>query len=131
MQRRVEMRSVKVKRTELLQKIKINKEKHVKEYQETVANYILEAMKQIDEQIEKLVSRKAEIDAEETLELPHVSFRLPMPQNHEKDYEQVIQMLQMSVDEELEIKADEFACYVMDDWDWKQDFLAVSANYKK
>ena len=37
-------------------------------------------------------------------------------EGHEKDYNQMINMLQMSVDEELELDSEDFAKFVMDDW---------------
>ena len=37
-------------------------------------------------------------------------------EDHEKDYNQMINMLQMSVDEELELDLEDFAKFVMDDW---------------
>lgn len=65
------------------------------------------------------------------MQLAAVMFDLQVPQNHAKDYDQVIAMLEMCVDDELSIRSDEFACYVMDDWDWKEDFLHTNKRYSK
>ena len=43
----------------------------------------------------------------------------------------MILMLEMSVDEELTVRSDEFACYVMDDWLWKDDWQVSNAGYFK
>lgn len=40
-------------------------------------------------------------------------------------------MLEMSVDEVITIRSDEFVMYVMDSWGWKQDFENVTKSYTK
>ena len=123
------MRDVKVKRDELLVKVRDNRVKHVAEYEEAVSGYKQAAVEAIDRAMEQLKGRVKNLRAGEVLALDAVMFNLAVPRNHAKDYDQVIMMLEMSVDEHLTIKSDEFACYVMDDWAWKQDFLQVSNTY--
>ena len=130
MEGRMQMRKVKVKRDELLAKVRVNREKHVAEYDEAVAGYKQAAAKAIDRAMEKLKRQVADLEAGEVLQLAAVQFDLAVPQNHSMDYDQVIAMLEMSVDEELEIQSDEFACYVMDDWGWKEAFLLTNSRYK-
>ena len=38
-------------------------------------------------------------------------------------------MAEMSVDEIIELQADDFAMYVMDQWRWKQSFADSTAWY--
>ncbi len=127
---RVQMRDVKVKRCELLEKVKENRQKHIAEYDEAVAGYKEAAIKAVDRALEKLRQQIDDLQAGEVLQLAAVSFDLAVPENHARDYDQVIAMLEMSVDDELTIRSDEFACYVMDDWDWKDHFLNVSRVYR-
>ena len=54
---------------------------------------------------------------------------LTAPEDHTEDYNQVIQMLEWSIDEEVELVRSDFVRYVMDDWGWKQDFLENSSSY--
>jgi len=56
-------------------------------------------------------------------------FELPEPQDHTKDYDRVIMMLQMSIDTEIDLPAAEFARYVMDEWEWKQAFEKAHIAY--
>ena len=128
------MRDVKVKVSELKEKICFNRQKHIEEFNEAVDGYndsvraeIHAAIVMLRERIDEL----DEIDADKMIRLSNIRFDLEVPFNHEKDYDQVIEMLKMTVDTEVILKADEFACYVMDDWSWKKDFLAVSQCYKK
>jgi hypothetical protein len=38
-------------------------------------------------------------------------------------------MCQWATETEVELSQAEFAQYVMDDWGWRQDFVATAANY--
>lgn len=148
LQKGFQMREVKVKRLELLEKIKANRLKHISEYRDGVNGYkelaikkVLEihqkAKKDLKENVERILSKIENMTPEEiengpgnsVIILQQLSFNLPVPVSHEKDYNQVISMLEMSVDEHLTIKSDEFACYVMDDWDWKIDFENLTKSY--
>ena len=51
------------------------------------------------------------------------------PESHAEDYDRVIGMLSMSVDDTITLTAEEFAQYVMDQWHWKQDFVRMSSAY--
>lgn len=55
--------------------------------------------------------------------------RLAEPIDHTHDYERTIKMLEMSVSDEVKLSEAEFACYVMDDWSWKKQFLTTSMAY--
>jgi PP-loop superfamily ATP-utilizing enzyme len=77
-----------------------------------------------------------ELKLREHLELLHkegkaiLSIKLEAPQEHTKDYDRVIRMLEMSVADEVTISEAQFRQYVMDDWDWKERFSTVSSSYK-
>lgn len=131
LERGMKMRRVKVRREELLVRVRENRLAHIKEYKEGVAGYKEAAKEAIAKAMRRLASQVDELEEGEILQLTAVTFNLAVPQNHEKDYDQVIAMLEMSVDDELEIMSDEFACYVMDDWSWKEEFLNVSEMYKR
>lgn len=150
-QGRCKMRSVKVETANLLRIVKANREKHIAEYHEAVKNYKELALAKVREvyskaEIElaraaKNISERIESMTEKDIErgqgfsnciqlLSAVNFNLTVPQSHQKDYDQVISMLDMCVDKEITIMSDEHACYCMDDWDWKQEFQTVSETYK-
>jgi len=130
MEGRTEMRDVKVNTADLLAKVIANRVKHIEEYKEAVAGYKDAAKAEIKKVMLRLQARIDELEAGEMIRLASVHFELAVPENHEKDYDQAISMLDMSVDDEVTIKASEHACYVMDDWTWKQDFVNVSNMYK-
>lgn len=126
---KVQMRTVKVKRDELLSKVRANREKHIQEYKDACDGYKDEALAAVKQGFTSLEKRIQQLEAGEVIALAAVSFNLNVPQSHEQSYNQVIAMLEMSVDEVLEIQSDEFACYVMDDWDWRQSFEATKMRY--
>ncbi len=145
---RVQMREVKVNRENLLSKVVANRDKHVAEYKEAVAGYKVEAAEKVEEAHRKAVKALADgkknaltriadmTDADvergpgdHIVVVQGFSVSLRVPQNHEKDYSAVISMLELCVDETIMLRADEHACYVMDDWDWKQDFQTVAMSY--
>lgn len=128
-QGRIPMREVKVNRLDLLIKVKENREKHVADYQESVLGYKQAALKAIEDGMRKLKRQVEELQAGEKIRLAAVSFDLAVPENHSKDYDQVISMLEMSVDDHMLIRSDEFAMYVMDDWSWRQSFEGTKAMY--
>jgi hypothetical protein len=47
-----------------------------------------------------------------------------------KSYNQIIKMMEMSVDSEIVLTAGQFACFVMDDWDWKSAWKTSMASYR-
>lgn len=125
-QRGLQMREVKVKRTELLEKVSANKVNHIKEYDEARIDYCKASMQEHKirmMELEKFIGNDSPID--------QFCSQLQVPQNHAKDYDQVIQMLEMSIDDVITIRSDEFACYVMDDWDWRSEFAGAMLSNKR
>ena len=54
---------------------------------------------------------------------------MPEPHDHTDDYDTVIAMLEMCVDEVVEIDMQEFDNYVRDNWQWKANWSASNALY--
>ena len=124
------MRETTVLKSDLLEKVKKNRKLHIEEYKEACDGYRLKALQKLEDVIGELKARGLRVKSGETIGLDSISFGLVVPVSHEKDYDQVIMMLEMSVDEKVRLLSDEFACYVMDDWDWKQQFTASNSFYK-
>jgi len=57
------------------------------------------------------------------------SIGLKAPQDHTREYDVNIQMLEMSEDDKLVISEEQFRHFVQDDWEWLEDFLSNSAQY--
>lgn len=65
----------------------------------------------------------------ETVSVVGFRISLSVPVNYEKAYDQIIRMMEMSVDTEIVLTASQFACFVMDDWEWKEEWAASLAQY--
>jgi hypothetical protein len=113
------MKSVSIKKSTLLEKIKANREGHEKIYKEALAGYLVAAR-------QKLKSLLAKIEEGKVL---NAYVGLTPPSVHLKEYDRAIEMLELSEDEVVELDARTFAQLVQDDWDWKHSFLSTNSSY--
>ena len=116
------MHSVKMNRLELLQIVKDNAIKHVADYDEAVVDYKAAVIK----------VAKANLKIANTGELSKFNFvKMPSaPVNYADNYSRAIRMLELSVDNVIELEDHIFNQLVLDEWSWKQGFVAQSALYK-
>jgi hypothetical protein len=113
------MKTVKVKTDELLGIVKSNRDAHRDMFEKAMAGYRKQAIAELD---------RAITDAKAGRKITRY-LSLVEPIDQTKDYDRVIEMLRMSVDEEVELTSTEFAQYVQDDWSWKDQFLATNISY--
>lgn len=109
-----------VKKTNLIEALKKNRDGHRAQYEEARAGY----RKALLETVGKMFD-----DAKKGLDIEHV-IHLEIPEDHTRDYDRVIGMLDMSIDENVLITSTEYSQYVMDDWGWKEHFVGTSNIYK-
>ena len=114
------MYSVKVKKSELLEKIKSNHLTHKQAYEEAFEGYKKTMQNILEIQLD-LVKKGAVIRVE--------VFSIPVPQDHSADYERAVMMLEMSVADKLDVSEEDFRMYVMDDWGWKRAFADTYTVY--
>jgi len=122
------MKEVTVDRKVLLKKLKVNRAKHVKTFEKAYENYVktLKArVKKIAESCEewdasKRSKRKFDLDA---------SVNLNAPQSYECEYNTVVEMTEMSVDDTVTLSQQEFKYYIQDEWGWKHSFSSMASNY--
>lgn len=113
------MQKVKVKISDLKEKLKTNREGHRALFLKAQEGYRQTVIELLEKTLEEARNHKR-ID---------MRFHLPAPVDQTKDYDRVLAMLEMSVDDEIEITQHEFANYVMDDWAWKDQFMASNQLY--
>lgn len=104
---------------ELQTALKDNRAAHRDIFEKAVEGYRKKA-------IEALEARLAQIRNGSKIDL---FIRMPEPTDHTNDYDRIIRMLDMHQEEKIEIDEQMFAQYVMDDWDWKTEFVNTSAMY--
>lgn len=116
------MNSVKMNRLELLKIVKENATKHVADYDEAVADYKVGVLK----------VAKANLKIANTGDLEKFVFNKmpPAPVNYADNYSRAIRMLELSVEDVIDVEEHVFNQLVLDEWGWKQQFVAQSALYK-
>lgn len=147
-QRDQEKREIEVNRLKLIETLRTNREKHVKDYEEAKAGYKAILLKKVDEEFdnakrtlakshEKTRDKVANLK-EEDIEKQRDSFTLvdaiyiemKVPRCFKKEYDAAIDMATWDVRETLTLTYAEFTCFVRDEWDWKSGFDAISQIYK-
>lgn len=124
-----EDREVTILKNDLLVVLRENRQNHIDDYKLACAGYRKAALAKIEEVTNDLKAKINGLQEGQTIAVMGVSFGLPFPQSHEKAYNQIIRMLEMSVDERFVLTSGQFACFVMDDWDWKQEWGASNSSY--
>lgn len=113
------MKDVKVRKAELKAKVQLNRDAHRDVYLTAMDGYRQTVVDWLNEQLDKAQNGK-----------PFVTWlQEPMPEDHTDDYDVVLSMLDMSIDETITLTLDEYRRYVMDDWGWKEGFTATASKY--
>lgn len=121
--RRNVMNAVKINRLELLKIVRENKEKHIVDFNESVEDYKAAAIKLAESNMEKAKSG----DLEKISQMKAVPSK---PVSYETNYNRAIRMLELSVEEIIEVEEDVFNQLVLDEWAWKNSFVASASLYK-
>lgn len=117
------MRTVNLNKIELLDIVRKNKDEHIKQYAESVTDYKAAVVKITKDNV-KLANTG---DLDKIAKIKSIPQR---PASYEDAYERAIRMLELSVDETIELEEHIFNQLVLDEWSWKQNFVASSALYK-
>src|SRR4051812_25237278 len=111
--------TIKVSKARLLATLRGNRETHGAAYEKAKAGYIKVTTLQLKEYVEQLANG----------ELLVQRFINPPPEDHTDDYDDAIQMMEWSTDDEIELTQGQFKQYVMDDWGWKDSWVASTSAY--
>jgi len=115
------MQNVKVARVAVMARIKENRDKHRAIVLEAMEGYRKTAIEELDRMLSD--ARKGKRIAQ------HLD--LIQPTDHTKDYDRVIDMMSMSTEAEITLSANDFARYVRDEWEWREQFLHSNAMYSR
>lgn len=112
--------SVNVKRTDLLAALKSNLESHLSEYREARADY----------QAKVFAELGAALERAKYGDFSKVVVNIAAPVSHEQDFIEVIEMMELSVDDTIQLDRDAFKAYFKNEWPWKKAFESMAASYK-
>jgi hypothetical protein len=104
------MNSVKVHKAELLEKVKRNREAHRALFLKAQEGYRTAVIAELDRMF---------ADAKDGKPIRR-AISLPEPVDHTADYDRVISMLEMSAEDIVQISAEQFDQYVLDNWRWRR-----------
>ena len=113
------MTNVTVKKSELLTKVRENRDRHREIFEKAQEGYRNEVIKQLDRALK---------DAKEGRKIT-TYIQLTAPVDQTKDYDRAISMLEMSVDDEIKLSEKDYADLVLDDWAWKGQFVLTNSRY--
>lgn len=126
------MKEVKMSTPALLAAVRKNREAHAAELKLAKEGYKIAVLQALINRIKAI----EEFDME-----PSVFFHtqgaygpepsLQPPQDHTKDYDRVVTMLEMSIEPETTLDAAEFNQYVMDEWTWSGVTKMLNASYTR
>lgn len=115
------MNDINVNKAELLSVLRTNRDKHNAIFLEAQAGYREAVVKELDSMLAEARSGKKIRRA----------ITLVEPVDQTKDYDRAIRMMEMSVDETIKLDPHDFQCYVMDEWQWKNQFMLSNVGYSK
>ena len=110
---------VRMKKFDLIRILEDNKKKHDAIYNAAVEGYWAEAEEKLNEKLAKIREKK-QVD-------PYLG--IAFPENHAEDYEEILQSLELSVHNEIELNQNQFNCYVRNKWNWREQFVASNSYY--
>lgn len=116
---RIGTRIIKVKTQEVIDALIQNKENHVKDYEEAVEAYRSAAEKQLKQRLKDLRGGSLKIE----LQLTH-------PENKAEDYDKLIKMFEMEVEDVIELEQSEFNQYIHDDLPFAKAARMSNSFYK-
>jgi hypothetical protein len=139
-----EERKTTVETAKLLVTLKENRKQHLEEYNEAVEGYLETAREKLDEEFKKAKGKLQNAFDRTTEELDRfdpstasdtivfcegISFKLVSPRNYVDAYDQAIQMMEWETRKEVELNTTEFRCFVMNKWDWMEEFKMSTSLY--
>ncbi len=113
------MEKIRVRKEELLGVLNENRAQHRTLFQQALDGYKQRAVGLLEDHIRRIQNGKVE----------QVQVYLPAPEDHTRDYDRAIRMVEMSVEDEIVLSEKDFQMYVQDDWSWKREFTATVATY--
>ena len=108
-----------VDKDELLERLRTNREEHSGIVAEARKGYVEQARKALEAKLAELADGK----------VVALHFTLAVPEDHTREYDQVVAMMEMHQGGQVGLTQTQFARYVLDQWEWMSRFLLNSSPY--
>lgn len=119
------MNEVRIDKARLAETLRVNRDQHRVQFEKAIDGY----KRLFSAKLEKAVRAARDGHNSDARTIVHELNRLPIPEDHTGDYDTVISMLEMEVDDTVVLTRSEFVTYVNDDWSWKGAFAATAMTY--
>ncbi len=119
---------VKLLRTEVLDKLRTNLERHKKVVKEARVGYLKVAKTKVVEELERLEKELEKVPLG-THRCPSIHVSVQPPHDNSEAYRTVIAMLEMHQDDHVMLSPTEFRQLILDEWDWSSRFWASNSAY--
>lgn len=119
---RLQMKT-KVKKQELIEKIKAALEEHREQYKKALEGWMRQMQGACEMVIGRVQSGKIKAFPSEFHNL------MQIPSLHTSDYEAALKMLEMSVDDVIELEPEDFDQLVLGNWNWKEQWATTNSRY--
>lgn len=110
---------IQLDKEELLQILHENRDKHRDAFEHALAGYKKALLADLNAMVYQLDQGK----------IPDVRIRYARPADHTRDYDRVIQMVQMHQGDYFSLEESDFAQFVRDDWAWKRQWVSSNSGY--
>lgn len=113
------------------QSVNVNRGELIFALKENLATHRLE-LESANRDYKELVTNelRAALDRATHGDFSMVEVSIKKPQSHEKDFIEIIEMMEMSVDETINLDSEAFRAYFKNEWPWKQSFDLLASTYK-
>lgn len=116
----------------VVETLKKNRAEHETIYTEAIEGYRA-ALREALQEVVSLVSEKQNELEEKKVPSPHLAksplSKLSVPKNQLKEYDTVLEMLELTADDTIVLDQDQYNCYMKDNWYWMNDFLISNSAY--
>lgn len=108
-----------VDKERLLDALRTNREGHAAEYEKAVKGYLRVTRERLEGLLSQLI--RGELLERVWLEAP--------PEDHTSDYDDAIEMMEWTQDNQIDLTQSQFKQYVKDDWGWKDSWMTSNTAY--
>lgn len=119
------MKITKIEKVALLNIVRENLVRHLVDYAEAVSDFKIAVIKISHENLAVATS-----EDEKDCDIKNIKPMPVIPANYTAEYNRAIRKLELSVDTVIDVDELTFNQLVLDEWNWKSQFLLSNAFYK-
>jgi len=114
------MKTVRIKKDELIAVIKANRESHWNDYREAYGKFLKQGKELLAKRHDEFVHCMPSLT---------LNFSITAPLNYLHQYDRILEMLAMETESTVTLDQTEFRQYVQDDWAWKDSYNSSKIGY--